>query len=211
MISMVFGLPGSGKSVFLGKCAADALADKPTRIGMTAIQRAGYDHVVTNFAFSGADVFHAEQLGTTKTENCLFLIDECGIFFGNRDYKNFPRNLMLFFSQHRKMDCDIIVCSQGARDADLKIRQLCQKFYYIRKLTSRLSAIAPIEQFVDVEGAEIRDGYRLAPPIQHRLLYLPRYWSLIDTHEIITKSDLEPPKYQKWDTICNKITQKTGK
>lgn len=49
MISGIFGLPGSGKSVYLAKCAKYALDGRPVRVGGHTLHHGDYDNVFTNF------------------------------------------------------------------------------------------------------------------------------------------------------------------
>lgn len=193
MINGVFGLPGAGKSVFLAMCAKYALDGRRLSIGGNIIVSGNYDYVLTNFPCSGCFKLDMDMLGKIDCKRALYLIDEISMFCDSRAYKSFSDEYRFFFSQHRKFDSDIIWCSQNYDDTDKKIRLLTQKFFYLEPapiFSQWLSMISPIDAFLDV-NIKISHGYTLAPPLQRRLLLLPRYWGMIDTNFTMGKYELE--------------------
>lgn len=127
MVSGGFGLPGSGKSLWLARQADRALKGKRLHVGtydLQSIPGMQYDRIYTNFSFPGAFVLQFETLGLCAYENCLILIDEIMMYADSRDFKSFTPELKHFFSQHRKMHCDVIWVSQMYDDCDKKFAVL---------------------------------------------------------------------------------------
>ena len=108
-----WNLPGS-KVRSLCKVARQAdraLKGKRLHVGtydLQSIPGMQYDRIYTNFSFPGAFVLQFETLGLCAYENCsLILIDEIMMYADSRDFKSFTPELKHFFSQHRKMHCDV--------------------------------------------------------------------------------------------------------
>lgn len=203
MISGVFGLPGAGKSVFLCKCAYYAQKHKPFFVAGNLLHYGDYDYILTNFPCRGCYKLDPETLGKVRYKKTLFLIDEISMIADSRAFKSFSDDYRLFFTQHRKDDCDIIWCSQSYDDTDKKIRNLTSAYYWLRRsplLGDRLSLVSPITAYVRVAQGKIESGYDLAPPIFTRPVWLPRYWHMFDTHQIIGGHVFRPAKdLAPWD------------
>lgn len=190
MIAGVFGLPGSGKSVFLSKIAFQAQNGKSTFVGSYCLQNGCYDRIYTNFPIQNCYKFDFEKLGHYNYTNSLFLIDEIMMYADSRNFKSFSDDLKFFFSQHRKFKNAVVWCSQSYDDTDKKIRNLTNCFCYIRPFPwfpSKFSYVSPINPFLRFENGQIMSGYELAPPIQSRLIYLPKYWNLFDSYSPVGK------------------------
>lgn len=203
MISGVFGLPGSGKSVFLTACAMRALQGKPMRIGGCTLHTGDYDHVLTNFPLEGADRLEWASLGRTRLRNALLLMDELQLFADSRKFKEFSENHVFWFAEHRKMHCDVIWASQTYDGVDKRIRSLTQKYYLVTPATlfsSRFSVVSPINMDIDVISGNIIEGYEMAHLMKRRLLYLPKWWNNFDTDAIIMNKNMEIEDYPltKW-------------
>lgn len=194
MISGIFGLPGAGKSVFLCKCARTAQRHRPLLVGGNILHYGDYDYILSNFPCTGCHQLDPETLGKVAYRKTLFLIDEISMIADSRAFKSFSMDYQLFFTQHRKFECDIIWCSQSYDDTDKKIRNLTGKFFWLRKapiLSDYLSIVAPIDSFIRVTDGKIMSGYELSPPLLHGIVWLPRYWSMFDTHQVIAKQKLD--------------------
>lgn len=203
MISGIFGLPGSGKSVFLSKCAHLALRGKPCRVGKNTLHTGDYDYILTNFDYEGTYRLDWEKLGVGKLRNALLIIDELQLFADSRQFKSFADERVFFFSEHRKMHCDVIWASQTYDGVDKKIRSLTQKYYLCTPATffsSKFTVISPISMNIDVISGNIIEGYDLAPTLERRLCYMPKYWTQYDTDAIISHKSVEIEKYPltKW-------------
>ena len=202
MISGVFGLPGSGKSMFLCHAAYNALKHKPFVVGGNVLHTGDYDMIQTNFPMSGCYQLDFETLGRIGYTRTLFLIDEMMMYCDSRNFRTFSDDLKFFFSQHRKAECDIVWTSQSYDDTDKKVRGLTDKYFYCRRSSlAWFSFVSPINTYLRVEEGQIKSGYELAPVLATKILYLPKWWKLVDSYQIIGHKELpkpDPLKMKVW-------------
>lgn len=203
MVNGGFGLPGSGKSLWLADLALKALKGKPLKVGGYSLQSCygqHYDRVYTNFPMDGCYQLDFDTLGKCRYENALFLCDEIMMYADSRDFKSFSKELKLFFSQHRKMHCDFVWTSQMYDDCDKKIRGITDKFYYIRpSFLPRITEVLPIESFFDIKDGQIRSGQEFGRRINRSYFYRPRLYKHIDSYQIIgSLVPTAPPPDDKW-------------
>lgn len=202
MVSGGFGLPGSGKSLWLARQAKRALAGKPLKVGSYSLQSIygmQYDRIYTNFEFDGAYKLHFETLGRCAYENSLFLCDEIMMYADSRDFKSFTLELKQFFSQHRKLKCDFIWTSQMYDDCDKKIRGITAKFYYIRpSWLPGFSEVLPIESFFDIKDGQIRSGQQFARRINRDFFRRKPLYDLVDSYQLIGNKPTAPPPDDMW-------------
>lgn len=205
-ISAVFGLPGSGKSVFLTKCVLDALNHKPTIVGGSVLQDGNYSQILTNFQVDGCKILEWDKLGKAEIRDTLIVCDEIMIYADSRKFKTFTDDLTFFFSQHRKFGITFLWASQTYRDCDLRIRNLTERFYFCKPapiFSSKFSVISPIVSGMAVKNGEIAESYTLAPPMQRKILYLPKYWNKFNSYQIITKKPLQQYQFRDWETFSD--------
>lgn len=201
MISGIFGLPGSGKSLFLGLLADKALHGKPLRLaGVSFGAFKKYDRVFTNFPFSGAYKLDFDRLGYVDMSKSLVLIDEIMMFADSRNFQTFGENLKFFFSQHRKMRIDVIYCSQAYDDVDKKIRNLTDSYYYISRWLLGYSVVKPIKAFFRVSEGQISSGYDFGAPLNFYWMRRKKYFKMIDTNYMVAAPQLEAYSPELWDS-----------
>lgn len=202
MISGAFGLPGAGKSLWLARQAERAMQGKPLRVGGYTLQsepKHKYARIYTNFSFPGAYQFDWESLGKSNYQDCLFLCDEIMMYADSRDYKSFTKELKWFFSQHRKMHCDFIWCSQMYDDCDKKIRGVTQNFYYIRNSwIPGFTEVLPIESFFDIKDGQIRSGQQFSRRINRDLFRRKPLFTKIDSYQYVGSLPSKPMPDKMW-------------
>lgn len=192
MISGVFGLVGSGKSLFLGMIAERAVQGKNINFhGLQLGTQKKYNFVYTNFACDGCYQLDYDKLGVYDFRNSLIIVDEIMLLSDSRDYKTFSKNLKFFFSQHRKGGNDFIYASQAYKDVDLKIRQRTAQYYYIERSFLNFSRVRRIDFFFDVYSGDIKDGLEFAPPATDFFFWRPHYYHTVDTTEYINGEKLK--------------------
>ena len=152
---MVFGKKGSGKTTFLTKTAIKAM-----RKGKT---------VYSTVEVPGAHLFDVRQVGEyTFPHNSVVLIDEVGMIWDNRNYKNFRMDVRDYFKLQRQYKNTVYLFSQ-AFDIDVKLRNLTDSMYYCNCYMGFISVARKIKRnmvIVNPEGdseARIADGLKFEP------------------------------------------------
>lgn len=202
MVSGAFGLPGSGKSLWLGSLADRALQGKPLRVGSYSLQSIPgqkYERVYTNFSFPGAYMLDWDTLGLCDYHDCLMLLDEIMMYADSRDFKSFTKEHKFFFSQHRKMRIDFCWTSQLYDDCDKKIRGITQNFYYIRRAwLPGFTEVLPIESFFDIKDGQIRSGQQFSRRVNRSLFRRKPLFEKVDSYETIARFPDTPPPSDLW-------------
>ena len=122
-VSLYFGLPGAGKTTILAYLAKKNLKKKR------------YDHIYSNVRLNLFGVTYIDNscIGRFDLSNCLILIDEATLFADNRDYKNFGKDKITYFLEHRHYNADIVLFTQQWDGVDRKIRVITDRVYYVYK------------------------------------------------------------------------------
>lgn len=190
MISCIFGLCGSGKSLLLGFLTDRALNDKNVNYhGLMVSSNRHYDRVYTNFNFHGCYKLDFNTLGYSDYSNCLMIIDEIMLLADCRNFKSYGDNLKLFFSQHRKKHIDIIYATQSYDDVDKKIRNVTDNLYYIDdSILPSYMRIRRIVHSFDVYSC--KTSYAYSAPVDNLYLKRKKLYRLVDSYELVV-SDKE--------------------
>lgn len=160
---LFWGLPGSGKTLFLTKTAKDNKKD--WYIGVNP----EFSHLkLADFEYSKDD------LARYLFPRAAVFFDEASLNgFDNRDFKtNFKLPGMLeTFKKHRQMDMPMVLSNQGFEECDVKIRQsLANKTYYCENmgLWCRASLMIRDVTISEIDGTP-QEGYRF-PTFMERLM-----------------------------------------
>lgn len=119
MIRVFFGDPGCGKTTLACKRAKQAF-------------RKGYDHAYLNFenTVPGVHSCNLDRLGLwTFKRNSLVVIDESGIEYNSRKYKDLPQFAIAWYKKHRHYDVNIDLYSQAWDDMDKILRNLSVEYW----------------------------------------------------------------------------------
>jgi zona occludens toxin (predicted ATPase) len=65
---------------------------------------------------------------------CLYVIDEVHVYFGARDWQATGSDATFFLSQHRKLNCDVVMITQHPEQTDKALRRLAQEYMSVRNL-----------------------------------------------------------------------------
>lgn len=187
-VSLYFGLPGAGKTTMLVHCACKGVKNK------------AYKHVYSNIAIAVEGVTYIDNscIGVYDLHDALILIDEATLFADSRDFKNFSRNLLEYFLEHRHYNVDIVLFTQQWDGVDRKIRVITDRVFYVYKdklfgkwftrcYRVPYGIIIPDPKKDNGEKlGEIVQGYA-KPSFLVRLfspwLYRPRYYKYFDSWE----------------------------
>ena len=184
IISIYFGVPGSGKTTF-----AAWLVKKDLKRG---------GKVWSNVPITGAYQLNpVEDIGKHMIYDGRIIIDEAGIEYNNRDWKDFSKNSLYFYKYHRHYETAIDVFSQGYNDADKKIRDLAQRLYVVRKsLLPWFVYRRRIRKKVGINELtkEIIDEYEFVP-WSRRYIFCPPLWKMFNT---LSRKQFPDKEWQTW-------------
>lgn len=203
-VSLYFGLPGAGKTTMMCKIMLDA------------VKRKRYQAVYCNVhnAIPGVTYIDNECIGRYDLHDALICIDEATLFADNRGFKEFGKDKITYFLEHRHYNVDIVLFTQQWDGVDRKIRVITDRVYYVYKgiflghwftkyYRVPYGIIIPDPRKADSEKlGEIVQGY-CKPHFLVRLLspwlFRPRYYKYFDSWERPALPPL-PEKYR-----CNEV------
>ena len=163
---MVFGKKGSGKSSYLVRKAIQ-------------YQKKGYI-VYTNMqdcCLDGIRLINPDDLGNfvPVADSCL-LLDEVGMLYDNREYRNFKPCVRNFFKLQRHYRIVCFLASQTF-DIDKKLRDLTDEMYLITNIATAFSLVRPIRKTVTLTQATSEGESRIAENLKFRFITSWRlYW-----------------------------------
>lgn len=136
----IVGQIGSGKTTYLAR-----LARKWCKSGGI---------VYSNVPIRNCYKLNVQDLGNlVPEENSLVLIDESGIEFNSRNFKNTSKALIDFMKLSRHYKCRVVFCSQTFTDSDKQIRELATRVLFLRPLIlGELSAFQDVVSKVQIDS-----------------------------------------------------------
>lgn len=191
MISMVFGLPGCGKSSYL------------TKLARQAMESSKYDRVYSNFHIDGAYHFERlEDLCTYDINNALVIFDEATLTYDSRSFKSFSKEAIQAICLHRHLitalskKTDIWVSAQEYAAVDKKIRDLTSELWYARKL-GPISFLAPISRKITIseDSSDILYGYKFGGLLNYKFCWRPKWYKYFDSFEKPERSPIPEDSY----------------
>lgn len=167
---LVFGKKGSGKSSYLIKLAYKYL--KKGFIVYTNMQ----DCVIP-----GVRICNISHVGEFVPEaNSLLLLDEVGMVWDNRDFKNFKTPVRDFFKLQRHYKVLVYMASQ-TWDVDKKIRDLtdgmmlCTQLFSLWSLGRTITRRIVLTESTAEAESRISENLAFEPFWRWHLTYIPRY------------------------------------
>lgn len=187
-LTMIFGKKGCGKTSTM--CM---LCFKYLKKGWT---------VYSTEPLPGAYHFNVQDLGDYHfPEKTVVLIDEVGMIWDNRQFKNFRTEVRDWFKYQRHAKCRVYLFSQTF-DIDLKLRNLTDDMYmmvnvlgvlsYGKRIRRRLVVVKPSP---DAES-RIADELIISPfftaPFGGRMfVWLPRFAKFFDSYSMWEMPDMK--------------------
>ena len=185
---MVFGKKGSGKTTFLAKTAYRYILEgRP---------------VYSTVYVPGAHVFDVQKIGKMGfPRNSVIFIDEVGMIWDNRNFKQFRTDVRDYFKLQRHYGHTVYLFSQTF-DIDVKLRNLTDSMYLVRCHMGWLSVAKKIRRdimLVEPTGeseARIADNLEFEPwwlslfgAKTRMFTFIPRWTKLFDSYDA---PELEP-------------------
>lgn len=188
---MVFGKKGSGKTTFLTK-----IAIKNLRKGVT---------VYSTIDIPGTYKFKVDDIGKfTFKPYSVVLIDEVGMIWDNRDFKNFRSDVRDFFKFQRQYKLKVYLFSQTF-DVDLKLRNLTDQMFLLTNKFRVFSVARRIDKRITIQKGDegkpstLADDYTFAPllaPSSYIVTFIPRWVQFFNSYDPkplpIIKSEYKP-------------------
>lgn len=197
---MVFGKKGSGKTTLLVK-----LARLHLKKGWT---------VYSTCPVPGAYLISPNDIGKFEfASRSAVFVDEVGMVWDNRDFKNFDTAVRDWFKLQRQRKLKVYLFSQTF-DVDLKIRNLCDKMYmcmcfggwlsYAKEIKRRLVVVKPSEN----AESRIADELVISPfflfPFGARILtYIPHWIPYFKTDYMA-----KPLLRKEWQLVPDVVIEK---
>ena len=185
---MVFGKKGSGKSSYLVRQAI-------------RYQKKGYI-VYTNMSdccLQDIRIIDPDRIGDfVPVANSVLLLDEVGMLYDNRNYRNFKPSVRDFFKLQRHYKVICYLASQSF-DIDKKLRDLTDEMFLISNVATAFSLVRPIRKTVTLTEATAEGESRIAENLKFRFFTSWRlYWipSTIKYFESFKVPEKEELKYQ---------------
>ena len=206
MVSLYFGLPGSGKTTYATAIAVQE--QKRIEKGSSS-----YKHVITNFPvfYEGICRVSSRDLGKYDITDCLVLIDEASLVADSRDYKSFSHEMKEFFLLHRHDFCDVVMFTQQWDAVDKKIRVITENVYYVHKGAFRrwisyadripYGIIIPDKKDNTEKYGEIIQGYNRGTWIQRvfaKRIRRRKYYKYFDSY---LRPERPPFEYVTWMSL----------
>ncbi len=222
---MIFGKKGSGKSTMLTKLALKYIKNGWTVYSTEYIpftyfvpaEKIGFVQL-EDFNYVPFDPSHykgiSKILKIFRNKICpyapkiLLLIDEVGMIWDNRQFKNFKPEVRDFFKlqRHRHIKCYLF---SQTFDIDKKLRDLTDAMYLIRNFArvftygKKIKKYITIKESVNDDSSTLAEGLEFEPLLlffmgTRTLTYIPRYAKYFNS---FTCTPLAPMEYKQ--TIFN--------
>ena len=180
-----FGVPGSGKTTFAAWIAKRCIKRNIP--------------VWSNVPIKGTYQVNPQQdIGKYLIAGGHLIIDEAGIEYNNRDFKNFSKESTYFYKYHRHYKVSVHIFSQGFDDMDKKLRTLATKLYvYKKSLIPFFIHRYEISKKVGINELtkEICDEY-YKRPFSGKWIFSPILWKLFDSYSY---KELPEKAWKSWN------------
>jgi hypothetical protein len=185
-ISLIIAPPRYGKSTMLA-----SLCKKYLKKGK---------NVYSNVYIQGAKMMEIADMNLNLMQNGVILLDEAGIDFDNRAWKNFGSELTRFFKLHGHYFLDIFLVSQDY-DIDSKIRNLAVNIFVVQKsffypYVIKWRSIVSRVDIAEDNSAIVKTFHWKFPLFDFHYKFSPPLWKMFDSHyqDILNE--------KKWITWC---------
>lgn len=172
----IFGKKGAGKSLYMVKQMMKYL-----KKGWTVYTD------IDNCNLPGVRIMNALDLSKfAPVENSAIFLDEAGILFDNRNFKNFNSGLRDFFKLQRKYKCRVFLNSQSF-DIDKKIRDVVDQMGLMVSIGNVFSIYRPIRRSITLTEPSSEAESRIADKLSFesifkwQITYLPKYFKYFDS------------------------------
>ena len=213
-LNVYFGVPGSGKTTYAAylskSCAKESIVIRlcrrfPCRFTSWILNGRNWKRKIpvwSNVPIKGTYRLDARNdIGVSMISDGKMIIDEAGVEFNNRNYKNLPQEAIKWFKYHRHYGVSVDVFSQSFEDMDVTLRRLAQNFYVVKRSIVPFMVITKrIRRKVGIDDNthQLCDHYSFGFPIlDTKWVFCPPLWKMFDSYDY---EELPPKKWLYWDT-----------
>lgn len=177
-LTYIFGLKGAGKSTFMLKMMLKDIDN-------------GWQVYTNMFDVNlpGVHLFDVQQLTRcAPPPGSAIYIDEAGLVWDNRGFKEFDKGFTEYFKLQRKYKNKVVINSQ-ALDVDKKIRDLVDRMYLMTNIFGCIGVARPLRRTIKVLEAQGNSESRLAMNLQFegitkaKFFWMPSYWRYFDSFQ----------------------------
>lgn len=201
-LKMFFGKKGCGKTTHICKTAMK-------------YQKKGYAVYTTEFIPGTYHIEYADIGVVSFPRNSIIFVDEVGMIWDNREFKNFQKHVRNYFKLQRHYGNTVYLYSQ-CFDIDKKLRDLCDELYIMKSYFNCISVCKRIKKdlaIVEAKGdqeSRITDDLKVLPfflPGARRFTYLPKYHRFFDSFAAPELEHREYPVQPVSLKMCDKHTR----
>ena len=145
---------------------------------------------------SGVRLINANDLNSFKPcENSLVCLDEVGLTWNNRNYKDFSQGLTEYIKLQRHFKVKMIIASQSF-DVDKKVRDCTDSMILQSNLWNIISISRPIIRSITLTEPTSEAESRIADRLQFdkfwhwRFYFMPKYWKYFDSHSVPFRDEI---------------------
>lgn len=185
---MIFGKKGCGKTTYLTKIAYQHYKSGWTVFSTCKIP---YAHIID------ADIIGQYWL----PEHSVLLVDEVGMIWDNRDFKNFKNSVRDWFKYQRHNRVKVYLFSQSF-DIDKKLRDLCDGMFLLTNFMRvfsygrKISKNFVLNKSTADSPSNIAENLEFEPFIfffigTRTLTFIPRWSKYFDSHDRLDLPDFD--------------------
>lgn len=87
--------------------------------------------------FAKCNSVNGESASAYELGGVMYVIDECHLFFGSRDWATTGRHASWYLTQHRKLGDDVVCITQAVEQVEVAFRRLAEDYTYVANLSKR--------------------------------------------------------------------------
>lgn len=178
---MYIGLPGVGKSTFI--------VAESTDMNSKGWNCYSSEETIGCYHLDPKNDFGVHAIAP----HSAVFVDEVGLIFDNRNYKDFKPEVKEFFKKHRHYKVKIYLFSQSF-DVDKKIRDVTDNIYILykylgvltvaKKVRTKLVAVQPDGEHEGRIGTSLElTPWWMAPFGARKFVWLPKWYKYFDSYE----------------------------
>lgn len=187
-LDLYVGKKGSGKTTIL-----TSLAIKYLKLGR---------EVYSNYEIPGCHCYDSRFIGKYDfPENSVILLDEVGLAFNSRDFKNFEFNKIEWFKLQRHHKCKVILATQSPTDFDKILRELVDHAYLCKKMLRVFIMVRPVGKRLNINNNNVGDNAGGQFVFEYffnglpSIVFIPRWVPFFDSFSVPQKKALINSKY----------------